>query len=111
MKIFAVHLDAVLSLVHSNVISQGVNRMTKMLMEPAGLSLESFLFLSFCFFPPRFMWENYRTYFQRTGRSVLMCQHQVNSSSLLFIKLPVPPHIIYVSSVMLLQGMLLREKK
>lgn len=50
MKIFAVHLDAVLSLVHSNVISQGVNRMTKMLMEPAGLSLESFLFLSFFLF-------------------------------------------------------------
>lgn len=51
MEIFAVHLDAVLSLVHSNVISQRVNRMTKMLMEPEGLSLESFLFLSFCFFP------------------------------------------------------------
>lgn len=57
------------------------------------------------------MWEKYRTYFQRTGKSVLMCQHQVNSTTLLFIKLPVPLHIIYVSSVMLLQGVLLKEKR
>lgn len=57
------------------------------------------------------MWENYRTYFQCTGKSVLMCQHQVNSTSLLFIKLPVPLHIIYVSSVMFLQGVLLKEKR
>lgn len=57
------------------------------------------------------MWRNYRNYFQCTGKSVLMCQHQVNSTSLLFIKLPLPPHVIYVSSVMLLQGVLLKEKR
>lgn len=45
------------------------------------------------------MWENYRTYFQCTGKSVLMCQHQVNSTRLLFIKLPVPLHLCQFSYV------------
>lgn len=72
---------------------------------------QKFSFSPFFFFSSHFMWENYRTYFHCTGKSVLMCQHQVNSMSLLFIKLPVPLHIIYVSSVMLLQGVLLKEKR
>lgn len=76
---------------------------------PKVWELKGFFF--FFFFPSHFMWENYRTYFQCTGKSLLMCQHQVNSMSLLFIKLPVPLHIIYVSSVMLLQGVLLKEKR
>lgn len=74
------------------------------------LRSESWKF-SFLFFSSHFMWGELQNLFQCTGKSVLMCQHQVNSTSLLFIKLPVPLHIIYVSSVMLLQGTLLKEKR
>lgn len=74
------------------------------------------VFFSLSFFPFSLLLltlcgKNYRTYFQCRGKSVLMCQHQGNSMSLLFIKLPVPLQIIYVSSVMFLQGVLLKEKR
>lgn len=74
------------------------------------LRSESWKFFLFFFLISLYVGE-LQNLFQCTGKSVLMCQHQVNSMSLLFIKLPVPLHIIYVSSVMLLQGTLLKEKR
>lgn len=109
MKISTVHLNGVLlclGSVHFDVISQGAE-WSNFSYNPKVWVLNVFI----PFFLISLYVRELQNLFQCTGKSVLMCQHQVNSTSLLFIKLPVPLHIIYVSSVMLLQGTLLKEKR